>query len=301
MNFKLKSNNVATVKVRQNTHPVVFITELALNKMFIFTKEIATEVGWLGTVKRNQNHFLIEDVFLLKQEVHATTTEITSEGLTAFAEEILAKENGFDMWNEMRMWGHSHVNMGITPSGQDNSQMEVFSSSGHEFFIRLICNKKGELAVDVYDFETGMEYHGANWQVIEERTEKEIEINNIMDEIEKKYQELQKEKNEIKEGKIKELETVAKEEIKDKVKKFATTYVKTLTTNSNYKWKENLIDGINNTVESLFSKKELYQMIMRCFTAYEVKLYVDDMYPEIQITYQDAVKIFNHAKSLNFK
>lgn len=134
MNFKERTSTNMTVKIRSGHTPTVFINRTALNKMFIYTDEVADEVGWLGTVQKVDNGYHIIDVFLFDQQVHGATTEISPEGLAAFAEELLQLPEGVEIWNSMRLWGHSHVNMGITLRGKTtrkwrNSARLVISSS----------------------------------------------------------------------------------------------------------------------------------------------------------------------------
>ena len=173
MEFK---NYVQTpsVSVIKECIPQIIIKKQALAKMKILIDECDDEIGWLGTAFREKNTILIDDVFLFRQEVHSTTTEITTEGLTQFAEEILAREGGIELWNNLRLWGHSHVNMSPTPSSQDNSQMIVFKDSGHDWFLRIIANKKGEIKVDLYDYALGAEYKDLPW--FEYGTKEELEI-----------------------------------------------------------------------------------------------------------------------------
>lgn len=132
----------------------VYLTPQARQKMEMYCDLSEGEIGWLGFVEdMGTAGFLVTDVALLKQEVHATTTEITPEGL-------------LDFWNatspedqcKIKIWGHSHVNMGVSPSGQDNEQMNYFKE-GNDWFIRLITNKKREYYVDVYDYKNGVKIH----------------------------------------------------------------------------------------------------------------------------------------------
>lgn len=132
----------------------LYILPEARQKMEIYCDLSEGEIGWLGFVRDlGDNGFLIEDVALLKQEVHATTTEITPEGLLEFWAKT-APENQL----KIKLWGHSHVNMGVSPSGQDNSQMEYFKD-GNPWFIRLITNKKREYHIDIYDYANGIQVH----------------------------------------------------------------------------------------------------------------------------------------------
>ena len=227
MNFKERKSPTTTVKVRPGNSPVVHITEQALNKMFIYTDEVTDEVGWLGTVDKQGNVYTITDVYLFDQEVHGATTEISPEGLADFATKLLEQPDGMEIWNSMKMWGHSHVNMGITPSGQDNKQMEELSQIGHDFFLRLICNKKGDMGIDLYDYEAGVEYHNVPWliehDVMDEAT---FQLHVRLQELKTMLEEAESQIQETKKAKIETLKEPIKAEIKEKVKKFRYTAVK---------------------------------------------------------------------------
>lgn len=132
----------------------LYILPEARQKMEIYCDLSQGEIGWLGFVKDMGNAgFLIEDVALLKQEVHSATTEITADGLFEFWNNTAPEDQG-----KVKLWGHSHVNMSVSPSGQDNSQMDYFKD-GNPWFIRLITNKKREYHIDIYDYENGIQVH----------------------------------------------------------------------------------------------------------------------------------------------
>lgn len=205
------------VDVIEGLTPFVLISKEALVKMKLYIDEVDDEVGWLGTAFRQGRNIYIQDVFLFDQEVHATTTEITPEGLSSFAEEILQREDGIDLWNNLKVWGHSHVNMGVNPSGQDDDQMLVFKDSGHDWFLRIIANKKGAFKVDIFDYEIGVEYRDVPFYEHVTDTEKEI-----MDTIEELNARLQR----IDEVMVKVYEEDVKKAVKDKVKKKSYSYNK---------------------------------------------------------------------------
>lgn len=163
--FKERGSVEPTIKILKTLQPRIGITSDALAKMSQYVDQCKDEIGWLGTAyKLNTNTYYIKDTYLLEQEVHGTTTEITPEGLEAFATKLLEQgEAGNEIWNNMKMWGHSHVNMEVFASGQDDKQMETFAESGHDWFIRLISNKKGEIKVDLYNYETGIIYNNTPW------------------------------------------------------------------------------------------------------------------------------------------
>ena len=162
--FNERMNAKTTVEILTGGDPIVYVNIDAIGKMKEYIDGCSDEIGWLGEVVKDEvGNFIIKDVHLFKQQVHSTTCEITTEGLTDFANEILAQPGGIDKWNDIKLWGHSHVNMGVSPSGQDNLQMNIFKDCGHDFFIRVIANKKGDMEFTVYDYYNGLIYKNARW------------------------------------------------------------------------------------------------------------------------------------------
>ncbi len=211
-----RSNPTTSVKVIQTAIPRVGISADALAKMYIYVQECSDEIGWLGTVQALESgkHFIIDDVYLFDQDVHGATTEITPEGLAEFGEALLSQPDGVDIWNRMQLWGHSHVNRAINPSGQDDKQMQEFANIGHDFFIRLICNKKGDMKVDFYNYKQGITYLDVPWEVLATSEE-----NSIQEEIYK----LQLELETLQENREAIYTEPIKAEMKEKVHKFTYT------------------------------------------------------------------------------
>lgn len=217
MNFIERFKPETKVQVINTKIPRIGISSSALVKMFIYVNECSDEVGWLGTVEKlNNQHYVITDVYLFEQDVHATTTEITPEGLSEFAEELLQQPNGMEVWNNIKMWGHSHVNMGVTPSGQDDKQMKEFADVGHEWFIRLIANKKGDMKLDFFHYQMGITFIDVPWEELASDEE-----NNIQEEIYRLQEALEL----AKENRVQLLSEPIKEEMKAKVRKMRTSYI----------------------------------------------------------------------------
>lgn len=144
---------IKSIKTLDSTSYDVYATRLAYEKMKAYTDLCAWEIGWFGYVSKVEGvGFLVEDVYLLKQDAHATTTEIdpeaTLEHFSSMTSEEIAKN---------RLWGHSHVNMGVTPSGQDESQAKEHYADCEDFYIRLIMNKREEFHITIYDMEKKLE------------------------------------------------------------------------------------------------------------------------------------------------
>lgn len=131
-----------------NDEPTLYFTPEAVRTMQAYIEECNEEVGWLGMVEKYDDEvYLCTEVHLLHQEVGPATTEITPEGLVKYAEEV-----GLERMDSIRLWGHSHVNMGVSPSGQDENQMELFENNGCEWFFRIIANKKGAMSVSFFNY-----------------------------------------------------------------------------------------------------------------------------------------------------
>ena len=163
-----------TIQIIENFTPIVIFNPNALIKMKLFIDECSDEIGWLGTATRQHDLIYVHDVLLFPQEVHSTTTEITPEGLSEFGERLLQQANGMEVWNAIQVWGHSHVKMAVNPSGQDNDQMITFQKGGHDWFLRIIGNKDGDLRIDLYDYANAVIYSNLSWDIQITKEEKEI-------------------------------------------------------------------------------------------------------------------------------
>ena len=213
-----KRDNSTTVKVLEKCVPSVIINPDALTKMYIYTDECDDEIAWLGTAYRDteNNIIYINDVFLFDQEIASTTVDVSSEDLSTFGEKLLQQKDGIEIWNNLKVWGHSHVNMGTSPSKTDEEQMETFSEGGHDWFIRIITNKKDDLRVDLFYYDQGIIYNDIPWQAHLTKKEKEIE-----EKINKLYKELE----EFQEQRFNKFTNDIEQEIQLKVKKKSqTTY-----------------------------------------------------------------------------
>jgi hypothetical protein len=149
--------------------PLVILTPKAYQQMLLYVEIADKEVGWMGAVTRLENNrFLIEETFLLEQEVTAVETELSVEGCSKLADELLLRgDEGFDLLNKMRFWGHSHVRMGTSPSGTDESTMLRFRDENLDWYVRGIFNKLGRAEFTVYFFDIGFAVCDVNWCVID--------------------------------------------------------------------------------------------------------------------------------------
>ncbi len=152
--------------------PTIILSRRAHQDMWLLVDEVTTEVGWLGSASRlNNGNYYIDRIYLPTQEVHATTTELTPQGLADLAMDIATRPGGLEEANRLRFWGHSHVNMGTDPSGQDDDQVQLFKDNGCEWFIRGIFNKRRRAQFDLYLFTLGFTCTDVAWEVEEESSD----------------------------------------------------------------------------------------------------------------------------------
>jgi proteasome lid subunit RPN8/RPN11 len=155
--------------------PKIEISQRAYMDMWHLTDIVDTEVGWLTTVDRTEKGgFLIEDVYILDQECHGATTELSPEGISTLTEKLMLEDDAAGIplddcryrANKLLGWFHSHAGMCVSPSGQDDTQMNAFRN--RDWFIRGICNKKREMELTLYFFRLGITVKCAPWIVVSE-------------------------------------------------------------------------------------------------------------------------------------
>lgn len=145
--------------------PKVLLTPEVYRDMFILIAGCDIEISWLGKVEQKGKNFLITKIYLPEQSCSGTSTEMSTSGLTDLAMKII-NEEGADEYNKLRFWGHSHVRMGVTPSGTDEEQTRDFKDN--DWFIRSIGNKEGKMKFDIFYFKYGISLHDVEWEVYTE-------------------------------------------------------------------------------------------------------------------------------------
>lgn len=140
----------------------VLFAPIAWAKMFKLVDDFTTEVQWHGLVSRlDETSFLIEDILVPPHEASAATVVSDQEEYEKWLEDL-----PIEVFLKNRFHGHSHVNMGVTPSGVDmgyrKNMINNFSTSPQEdedqFYIFLICNKRREISGQVFDLTNNALY-----------------------------------------------------------------------------------------------------------------------------------------------
>lgn len=121
--------------------PKIYISRAVFNKIMYWIDMCPLEIGGMGTLEYNteENYFHVLDVFLLEQEVSATTTDLNDIALGKLEHETIKNK----IKGELNFWWHSHVNMGVFWSGTDKETIETFGHKG--YCVATVFNKKREM------------------------------------------------------------------------------------------------------------------------------------------------------------
>lgn len=142
--------------------PTIFISSQAYLKMMLYVRDTDVEIAWHGIVERNveQNWYYIKDVFLYPQIIRSATVDTDQEKYQDWLNNI----EDDDVFNNIRFQGHSHVNMGTSPSGTDLNMYDKFLQvlPKNDYYIFMIMNKSGSLTSFIYDLAKNTIYESAD-------------------------------------------------------------------------------------------------------------------------------------------
>lgn len=144
--------------------PKWYITSTAYTKMQLLVQEHNEEIGWYGTVEKHANkNYIITDILVYPQHTSSATIEQDEDKMFDFEMSLTDAQI-----NSKRMQGHSHVNMGTTPSHTDETFYSQLLTQVNDFFLVLIINKGGSLFTRFYDIENNVIYENLPIIIIDE-------------------------------------------------------------------------------------------------------------------------------------
>ena len=141
---------------RQSAEPQVFITSEAYIKMRTLVDKTSTELGWYGFVSKLpglNNVYVIEDIIVYPQKVTGATCEQDEDRMFEFEMSLTTEQV-----RARRFQAHSHVNMGVTPSGVDEAFYQDLLSQVRDYYIIMVTNKRGDNHIRFYDMENNIVY-----------------------------------------------------------------------------------------------------------------------------------------------
>ena len=141
-------------KDKKYVAPVIILTDIADMKIKALVTACNKEIAWHGLVRRlDENTYEIYDIVVFPQTVTASTAVSNDETygpwLMQFSDEDFAN---------LRFHGHSHVNMGVTPSIVDTNYQSDIIERTKDFYIFAIYNKKGDYNIWLYDVVNNIMY-----------------------------------------------------------------------------------------------------------------------------------------------
>lgn len=166
INIKLDIKDLLNeyIESKNLTQPTIYISANAYVKMRMLVDQMSTEVGWYGTVTKCpglQETYVIEDILVYPQTVTGATCEQDETKMFDFEMSLTTEQV-----NSKRFQGHSHVNMGVTPSGVDEQFYQDLLTQVTDYFIICITNKKNDYTVRFYDVENNILYTDLELKVL---------------------------------------------------------------------------------------------------------------------------------------
>lgn len=131
---------------------VVWFTPDAYTKMIALIQDSDKEVAWHGIAHRLETpgHYVISDILVYPQEVTGATVNTDQEEYERWMMDL---ED--DVFNNLRMQGHSHVYMDTFASATDlEHQGKIIKQlEGDMFYIFMIWNKRFKFTAKIYDLK----------------------------------------------------------------------------------------------------------------------------------------------------
>ena len=170
---------------------VLYFTKNAWQKMQALVSGFNKEVAWHGIAKRGddpeKDEYVISDILVYPQEVTGATVNTDQVEYQTW---LMNHED--EVFNNIRMQGHSHVNMGTTPSGVDESLYDRILAQLEDdmFYIFMIWNKQGQKTIKIYDLAKNVLFETSDVTVtVMAEDDPEILSNELSDEEKKALRE----------------------------------------------------------------------------------------------------------------
>ena len=144
--------------------PTIEFTPKAWIKTAGLVATTSSEIAWHGIVNRTDDlHFVVEDIIMFPQSVTAATVTVDQEEkMKWFCDTFKGADR-----NKVRLHGHSHVDMGTTPSGTDmNSRSFIKEMVNDQYYIFMIINKSYSMNITLYDMKTNGVYEKEDMNII---------------------------------------------------------------------------------------------------------------------------------------
>lgn len=164
--FDGKVNYTKNFKAEGKERASVIFSATAFAKMTMLVHSFTSEVAWHGVAFRDENiknKFYITDILVYPQTVTGSTVNTDQEAYQTWLYDF-----DDDVFKNIRMQGHSHVNFSTTPSGVDLTHQEkILAQLGDDmFYIFMIWNQKFERTIKIFDLANNILYEPEDVDVL---------------------------------------------------------------------------------------------------------------------------------------
>jgi hypothetical protein len=143
-----------TIRTKGKTMGIdIRVVEAEWQKFLNYVDEIEGEVGAFGYVTEDENGFHVDEIFLVPQEASSASVEFMDEGLP-YAIDKAMKDNRI---NDLRFCIHSHGNIPVGFSSDDEEMVGKMGSTGTPWFVSIVTNKEHKVYSQVDIFATGLD------------------------------------------------------------------------------------------------------------------------------------------------
>ena len=156
--FKPTIDTYLKLDPKKYKKPVIQIPADIYMKMFALVKTSNVEIQWHGLINRDIKNqiYTIYDIFLPPQINSPTATTTDDKKFALWIEEKIT-DFTFPI-QDMRLHGHSHVNMNVFSSSIDDAyQIDLLSKvNDGDYYLFLVLNKKNDICALLYDMDQGI-------------------------------------------------------------------------------------------------------------------------------------------------
>ena len=128
------------LKFEMPDKPIVVLTNEVYNKLMTYTKSLDVEISGLGIVKRKDNIFQVEEIFLLNQTVSTSECDIEPKSQVGLMQKLIAEGKSP---SDIKLWWHSHHTYGTFWSPRDEETMTKYG--GKDFLISIVTTHSGKM------------------------------------------------------------------------------------------------------------------------------------------------------------
>jgi proteasome lid subunit RPN8/RPN11 len=131
----------------QTPKTTLWIPPRIYSELMFYAYKVDAEVGGYGRLSfdEKENDIIVEEIFLVQQEVHQTECNLKAEGTAALYQELIDKGEP-EKIGEITFWWHSHKNMGASFSTIDDDMMRTWPGS---YLVSLVINRDGKMSAQL--------------------------------------------------------------------------------------------------------------------------------------------------------